>query len=119
MFDNKNSMEEKITEKITENKAKRAATKEVTKMITEMLHASNMPESSKNCLRIINASQELEELIHDTATEATLKSDNLNVENTKKYLVMLIACHNQIKAFLESNPLIMNAEGEKREADEQ
>lgn len=113
MFDNKNSMEEKTTE----NKAKRAATKEVAKMITEMLLASDMPESSKNCLRIINASQELEEFIHDTATEAILKSDNLNVENTKKYLVMLIACHNQIKAFLESNPLVMTTEGEKREAD--
>lgn len=114
MFDNKNSMEEEILER----KAKREAKKEMMDFLSDMLLASDMPESSKACLRIINASRDIEALIHDTATEATLNDDNLNVENAKKYLLMIVACHNQIKAFLESNPLITNTEDEKREADE-
>jgi hypothetical protein len=118
MFDFNEGRKENVEKEIIESRAKREAEKEMMNFLTDMLLASNMPESSKDCLRIINASRDIEELIHDTATEATLNDDNLNVENAKKYLLMIIACHNQIKAFLESNPLVMNAEGEKREADE-
>ena len=118
MFDFSERRKEKVEKEILENRAKKKAEREMMEFLSNMLLASDMPESSKTCLRIINASRDIEALIHDTATEATLSDDNLNVENAKKYLLMIVACHNQIKAFLESNPLITNTEDEKREADE-
>lgn len=119
MFDFNEISRNTVEKEVIENRAKREAEKEMMNFLSDMLLASNMPESSKACLRIINASRDIEALIHDTATEATLNDDNLNVENAKKYLLMIIACHNQIKAFLESNPLITNTKGEKRKADEE
>jgi hypothetical protein len=118
MFDFNKKNENEAREEIINNRAKSKAEREMMEFLSNMLLASDMPESSKACLRIINASRDIGALIHDTATEATLNDDNLNVENAKKYLLMIIACHNQIKAFLESNPLITNTEDEKREADE-
>lgn len=118
MFDFNERRKEDVEKEILESKAKRKAEREMMDILSKILLASDMPENAKTSLRIINASRDIEALIHDTATESTLNDDNLNVENANKYLLMIIACHNQIKAFLESNPLIMNAEGEKREADE-
>lgn len=118
MFDFNEEGKENVEKEIIESRAKREAGIEMMEFLSNMLLASDMPESGKTCLRIMNASRDIEALIHDTATEAILNNDNLNVENAKKYLLMIIACHNQIKAFLESNPLITNTEDEKREADE-
>ena len=118
MFDFNERRKEDVEKEILESKVKRKAEREMMDILSKILLASDMPENAKTCLRIINASRDIEALIHDTATEATLNDDNLNVENVNKYLLMIIACHNQIKAFLESNPLIENTEDEKREADE-
>lgn len=111
MFDFNEINRETVEKEIIENRAKMAAQREMMNMLSEMMLASDMPENAKTQIRIVNASRDIEELIHETATEAAL-NDDLNVENAKKYLLMLTTCQNQIKALLESNPLIAN-EGEK------
>ena len=110
MFDFNKVTPESVEAEIRKNRTTNAAKKEVMQMLSEIMLASDMPETAKASLRIINASQDLESIVHDTATEAALRGDNINLDNAQKYILMLIACRNQIEAFLESNPLIANTE---------
>lgn len=107
MFD-KNAEKEKTLGIRAENKL----IKEMITAISEAALNSDIPENKKICLRILNASMGLENLVHDTISELIPNSENINAENARKYLLMLIACHNQLKAFLESNPLTTNEASE-------
>lgn len=99
-------------EKTLGNGAKSKIIKEMITAISEAMLNSDIPENKKICLRVLNASMDLENLVHDTASELMLNSENINAENARKYLLMLIACHNQFKAFLEINPPTTNEASE-------
>lgn len=110
MFNFNEITPETAESKIRETRAANEAKREMLNMLTDVMLNSNIPETAKASLRIIRASQDIEALIHNAATEASLHDKNLDLENVKKYLLIITACHNQIKAFLESNPLVANTE---------
>ena len=110
MFDFKGMNKDTVEAKIIANRAKTEAHVEAMRMLSELMLDSDIPETAKAAIRIVNASKDMEMLIHDAATEVGLKDENINIENAKKYILMLTACTNQLKAFLESNPLIEDTE---------
>lgn len=91
---------------IRKEKASREAKSMLSKMISEILLESDAPESMKMSVRLINASQALIDTLYFELPEEVLTSDNINVENAKKFCFFLNTITEQIKAFALNHQLM-------------
>ncbi len=96
---------------IRNEKASREAKIMISKMISEILLKSDAPEHIKMSVRVIDAAQELQDTLHDMVNPmAGDNSENLNIDNAKKFCLLLTATNEQIKAFAYASPLIESTE---------
>lgn len=91
--------------------AEQEANRMLAKMISEMLLKSDAPEHVKMSVRVIDAAQELQDTLRDVLEPLSGgNSENLNIDNAKKFCLLLTATNEQIKAFAYASPLIESTE---------
>lgn len=89
-----------VEKKIRDNAENRKMMSGLMDMISEMILASDAPESKKSQIRLVNASRELETLIHETAVKYSL-ADEPNVEIGQKLCFLYATMTAQINAIAQ------------------
>lgn len=92
---------EQVEKEVRERRDNRKAAGAIMDMISEIMLNSDMPETKKQQIRVMNATREFETFIHDTATNYAM-SDNPDVEVGKKLCFLYITVTEQIKALIAS-----------------
>ena len=93
--------EKKVREAEIERRVNRLAAKMTANRLLEM----DAPEEIKMVVRVVEAARDVEFLLHDVIEPVTLTSDDVNVENLKKWLFFLGTIQAQIKHFADKNPI--------------
>lgn len=92
--------------KVREAEIERRAARMAAKMTADRLLEMDAPEEIKMVVRVVEAARDVEFLLHDVIEPVALVSDDVNVENLKKWLFFLSTIQAQIKAFAENNPIV-------------
>ena len=87
--------------------AKKEADRMLAKMISEVLLESDAPEEVKMSVRVIDAAQECHDTLRNILESIVgPNSEKLNIDNAKRFCLLLASINNQIKAFAYTSPLI-------------
>ena len=91
--------------KVREAEIERRAARMAAKMTADRLLEMDAPEEIKMVVRVVEAARDVEFLLHDVLEPMALASDDVNVENLKKWLFFLGTIKVQIKHFADKNPI--------------
>ena len=82
-------------------------------ILTQMALESDAPESDKRSVRVVKAAIELGDCADDIFIALRSDPKKLNIDNAKKMCLFLIAVKEQVKAFIEQNPLVTEVSDEE------
>lgn len=88
-----------VEKKIRDNAEQRKLASGLMDMISEMILASDAPESQKMQVRLVNASRNMETVIHEAAVKYSL-TDEPNVEIAQKLCLLYTTMTAQINAIM-------------------
>ncbi len=96
--------------KVAEAKIERKVSRAMGKMIAQNLLEAETPEEIKMVVRVVEAAKDVEDVLHESLDASMLVSDNVDIDNLKKWCFFLTTITAQIKAFAENAPLTTGGE---------
>lgn len=99
-----------LENEIIKQEAKRKADREASKMMAEVFLGIDLPEDLKTGIMISQALREVIDALYEHMGPRQLVSDNIDIDNAKKWLLFLATITAQINHFAENAPLTRNGD---------